>query len=411
MQMQRKALKSKQEFLAQKGRQNLTKKQQDNRWRQYLASHENRNVSNRAGKNFKIVRQNGTDTLIHKFSPCAMHYLLALQAPFMLTSSPCVPDLHSIPSKKTRAILRSQFSTGSTTGSGYVILNPWNNCNNISNIVKTDSAFAGTSIISVGTGVSGVLMSQLPYSSTEFEATASTPGVQARTVGVGIRIKYIGPELSKSGEVVAIRHPDNQTLVGLTGDQLRQYATATRYSVSKKWTYVYYRPVKPSEYEFSIEPLSSGGGPILFPIGLWIEGTRSSDGSLTSAPFVVEVIRFVEYIGQVDNVTRSHTDIDAMSHIRNALPTQSSTKHPLGHLGKTVDSIGRDIEDFGAGALATHFAKKAYDHFVPETKAIEDIGMEAAEAETADTGLMSLLPEIPAMGELGELASFIPFLL
>lgn len=41
------------------------------------------------------------------------------------------------------------------------------------------------------------------------------------------------------------------------------------------------------------------------------------------SPFEYEIIRYVEYIGTISNISKSHVDLVGMSDIRNSLPEKS----------------------------------------------------------------------------------------
>lgn len=289
---------------------------------------------------------------LHAMSACGAHYLQALTHPFSLKKAPCIPDLHGVPSKKNKIITRLSFSTGEN-GSGFILYNPQDKCNDVSSnsaIVYTNSAYLGTvstPVATSGTGIATAREAKIPYASTQFEASTQTPGVQGRIVGCGMRIRYAGTELNRGGTVNAIRHPDNQTLVGLVSDDIRSYETCAVFPVSREWQTICYRPVRPDEFEYSPYPVGSfpanpttpGAGAQLFPMGFVINGTSAASGSV-AAPFEAEFVKFIEYIGNVDNVTRTHTDVSSMSLIRNILPTKSAHRDMHKELGNALARAG-----------------------------------------------------------------------
>lgn len=284
---------------------------------------------------------------------------MALEAPFSLKQPACVPDLHAIPSKKVRCKTRGTFATGAD-GKGYLLVSPWTNSNDDFGIIASSAALSSTAPLAPGSA-STVRFNQtkLPYGSAQFQANASDPGVEARTVGVGVRIRYIGPELARSGQIVGIRDPDNGTLIGKPYTQIRSYSTAKTFRNGRRWIYSLYRPVKPNEYEFSNEPYTDSVSPppvsASHSLGFIVEGTTDTTGSLGPATFEWEVIRFVEYVGNIDNITATHVDVAGMGHVRNALPSKSSTDSPAHRFKKVVksleDSIGESLPAAAAGAI------------------------------------------------------------
>lgn len=269
-------------------------------------------------------------------SPCAKHYFAAQVSPFSLKTPACVPDLHAVPSKKIRVKSRFTFSTG-TTGFGYLVASPWCNSSNSTVAGFTTATYALADIIGnpnippLGTGT--YIETKLPYGATQFQAFGPQPGVQARTVGFGMRIRYIGPESSRSGQIVGIRHPDNENLVGLTATQLRTYISAKTFPNKKDWTYVIYRPVRPKEYEFSENDCTASDTTnYKWSMGFAINGTTDINGLPSPAPFEAELIRFVEFIGSIDNITQTHVDIQGVGIVRNSLPTKSAHNNSRKHV-------------------------------------------------------------------------------
>lgn len=169
-------------------------------------------------------------------------------------------------------------------------------------------------------------MTKLPYTTAQF--AASTPnGVSSRVVGCGLRIRYIGSDMARSGQIVGWRHLDNETLVGLNGNDIRANSTAKTYPNDRDWLYVCYRPAKPAEYEFSNYSCVDAEGPgtlYKYPMGFWVDGTSNTTGGPGPAPFEWEYIQYIEYIGEIDTLTKSHVDVVGMSDIRNSLPEKST---------------------------------------------------------------------------------------
>lgn len=359
---------SKAEFMNKPKIRKLPKAEQERRWKQHLenASQQvrtgarvNKRLSNRGyTPNTTLVIRNKIAE--YHLSPCAQHYLLALQVPFSTKQVACVPDIHAIPSKKIRVKTRGTFSTG-LDGNGYIVLNPWCNSSDGSQVGFTTAGLtSSSSVLAVfppAVGTSNAPQPKIPYSNADFADAIPTPGVQARTVGVGLRIRYIGPELARSGQIAGIRHPDNETLVGLSYQDIKSYSTAKTYQNNRSWQYVMWRPSRPDEYHFSVNSCTpSDGINYTWSMGFIINGTTDTSGSPGPAAFEWETMRYVEYIGNIDNVTRSHVDLVGMSHIRNALPDKSTTDkphHTFAHVLKQVeDSIGESLPAAAGGALA-----------------------------------------------------------
>lgn len=306
---------------------------------------------------------------VHALSACGAHYAQAMLHPFSVRHPVCIPDLHSIPSKKIKVITRLTFSTG-VNGSGFIIYNPQDKCSDLgvlSSIVLTDANYTGTTSTTIATSGTGILPmneAKLPYKSTQFEINSSLPGVQGRIVGCAMRIRYRGAELYRGGSVTGIRHPDNETLAGLSAEDLRQYETCAVSEVTREWTTVTYRPVRPGEFEFSPYPTAdaaspgTGGGAQNYCMGFKIDGTTNTTGSGPQT-FDVELVKFVEFIGNVDNITKTHTDLRSMSLVRNALPAKSVHKKPAHTLYKGIVEIGKEAMKSLPGHMASNLLKES----------------------------------------------------
>jgi hypothetical protein len=278
---------------------------------------------------------------LHALSPCSVHYLQALEAPFELTSGACIPDLHAVNSKKTRVLSRGTFATGATTGVGWIIVNPW--CNESDGILgyKTSSGNTGTAATTFasGAGTAGNLFTgaKFPYSSGDISL-----GVEHRVVGVGLRVRYTGIELYKGGRAVMMRQPDNLTMLGKESvDSLFSYQQAKTFPVSTEWTQVVFKPVKPDEYEYSGSPSTAQGQTTTYTLAFGVTGTAGPTDS--SAIFEYEIISHLEYVGKIDGLTLSHTDLIGMSHVRNATMKDKPTRHSHKRLMSTITDIGSSI--------------------------------------------------------------------
>ena len=376
---------NKEQFMKRRKIRVLSKKEQERRWRQHRAA--NRGVNQQMYGTRLRQRQTpkGKSVASLVLSPCAQDYLLALEAPFSAKQVACVPDLHAIPSKKLKIKTRGTFSTG-LTGEGFITVCNWCNSRTGGAVFATESVYAGSgSILPPGTaGTTLTSQPKLPYIASDFEATNKTPGVQARTVGVGLRIRYIGPELARSGQITGIRHPDNENLNGLTFNAIKAYSTAKTFRNDRQWHYVMWKPVRPSEYHFSAEEATASDGVnYKYETGFILSGTTDTNGAPGPAQFEWELKRFVEYVGNIDNITPSHTDVVGMSHVRNASPVKSTTAQPHKRVADIIkhieDHVGESLPAIGAGALA-------YKKF---------FGGEAAEAESSS----GILDSIAATGE------------
>jgi len=375
----------------------LPPKERERRWQQHQASTRGQNIHQERGYSPNIVlrRKKTVKGVVAQrmLSRCAQHYALALEAPFSYKGVACIPDLHGVPSKKLRVKTRGIFSTG-VDGNGFLIVDCWANSSDTSAITASSASLVSSSapLPAFSVGVIDALQTKLPYSATDFATSGTDPAVEARTVAVGVRIRYLGTELARSGQITAVRHPDNSSLINIPYSQMKSFSTAKTYTNGRQWIYLMYRPVKPREYEFSPNYSTASNGDPPGPtkeMGFAIEGTSTPSGALGPAPFEFEMVRYVEYVGNIDNITATHVDIQGMSHVRNSMPTKSSTDKPHQRFAKVVkhieDSIGESIPAAAAGALGY--------------KSIVAPAAEAAEGESLFSTLAGYLPDFSSLAE------------
>lgn len=393
-------MKTKAEFLASPKRANLSSKEQNERWRQYKASLMADRTRTGYSRNtrIKVTTDHKNKTIANlRLSHCAADYAHALVMPFSLHKPACIPDLHAIPSKKIRVVNRGTFSTG-TGGYGHIVQAPWCTASDASDVIYSDASYAlGTTFQVSGVGVATQFNNKLPYTQAQF-AGNSSGGIRARLVGCGLRIRYIGPESSRSGQIVGFREPDNENVAGLTYSRALEMETSATYRNTEKWHYVFYRPSNPSEYEFSPNPCvpSDVGYTVTSSRviqGFAITGTTDINGSPSPAPFEWETVRFIEYVGNITSITRTHVDISGMSVVRNALPVKSTTSSPVAYVKRTAASIAHGLQEaapvVGAGMLAHHMlggGAAAEEAVAATTPALE----EAAESSIP---LLEYLPQ------------------
>lgn len=287
---------------------------------------------------------------VHQLSPCTVHYAQGLTHPFSLRTPTCIPDLLSLPSKKVRVLTKGTFSTG-VNGNGYILANPHTKSNNSHIAVATNSLYSGTmaSAVSdaVGASLEAKFAAKIPYQNAAF----GTSGVQGRVVAFGLRIRYTGPALYAAGQIIGFLHPDNRSLLGENGNSFVQYEQASSFPVNKEWTTCVYKPVKPGEYEYTSNAVADADNTQGYPMIFMIDGTYNAAGSVGPSSFEWQIIQFIEYIGSVDNITKSHSDIVGLSHLRNAEENVKATRHPHHSFYRKMSEIGKGIIKHSSPAI------------------------------------------------------------
>jgi hypothetical protein len=148
---------------------------------------------------------------------------------------------------------------------------------------------------------------------------AKSADIDARLVGCGVRIKYVGKYLDTSGLCgVGIRQTTLENLALLNPDEFLSRPSTVRSAVTHggKWTQLAHRPTGDSDLLASSH-----------------EGTAHSHatmaivvtGAQPSAPFEVEVCFFHEYYSSittsVPSTTLSHSDVPGFGAVRDYINT------------------------------------------------------------------------------------------
>jgi len=262
-------------------------------------------------------------------SPCSKLYLKALLDPFSVEGGQaCIPDLMDFPSFKCLVIARGSFTIG-TQGLGFVFINPRAAANNVAADVRyTSAGYAGTAVEAniVTAGINASSLAAMPYPATSITAPS---GVIARTVGCGLRVRYLGTELQRSGRLIPFR---NTALgQGFNNAQVPQ-SFLNRPEIpsianTRKWHSVCYIPTNSlgiasgDAYSY-LEATQSDNGSTGSSLGLdlgWIV-----DGASAGQSFEWEAYYHKEYVSAggllvPPTTTASHSDVGGMSAIRNVL--------------------------------------------------------------------------------------------
>lgn len=232
-------------------------------------------------------------------SATALAYVQALANP---KSAPLVgvPSSWPIaPSFKARS-----WCIGTTTigggGVGFVMVAPLRTYFNDANSVYTSSQSYGLAALPTTFVEAGVVSNQTNATYSSSDIAAGNQNVQARLVGCAATIKYTGTELNLSGEVIALRHPDNQALTGgLTASQLLQYPNAVVVPMTSKRpeVRVVWLPLDSTDVDY-------GAGSTTSPISMAFHITGASNST-----YHYEVFNIYEIIGPtIPARSASHSD-------------------------------------------------------------------------------------------------------
>jgi hypothetical protein len=289
------------------------------------------------------VPRGGNRAKYFNLSPCSKFYLAALTDPFDLEGGKaCIPDLTDFPSFKCLAVARGTFTCGSS-GFGFVGCNPLTLANNDGGILETTAAYALTSLPNV-LPAAGTLQSDyanLPFDSASFNTGGSS--MTGRTVGCGLRIRYTGTELNRSGRAVPFRANSTQTPVNsLTIAEVLNRAEVPSIAIKREWIAVTYLPTKNKDYEYAID---TSGINVSTLAGLDL--AILVDGAVAGAPFEYEIYLHKEFEAHsgsksLQGQTPSHSDVLGISAIRNTLESNMPMIQPK----EMKEKVSREIQKY-----------------------------------------------------------------
>lgn len=168
--------------------------------------------------------------------------------------------------------------------------------------------------------------SNSPYASAVFAENF----VQARLVGMGIKVRYAGTELNRAGTIVMYRSQSNIPLLSGTEAQLLRDPLSRRVSMERKFYSVSYVPDDPDFLgyltlkELTASAITSANDPGASII-LLIKGAQSNQ------QFEIEAVGYWEMIGSLigssnTTFTKSHSDILGLGAAIGSLPSKISQK-------------------------------------------------------------------------------------
>jgi len=278
-------------------------------------------------------------------SDCAKNYAVALVNPFSYLDytdiaansvlgldlnnmePPCIPSFPSLKSRRLRCFIRGTMTVG-TAGNMQLVLAPRRLANNypiISNyspplIISTGATDPGTTFPTLDTGAGLAPGFTGVNTNSDFTTAESDLNTTMRLVGAGIRIRYAGPDINRSGIIHAAYTPGHQSLSDFSLNEISQFETYFRLPVSKKWSMLTYTPTLPDEYQYDTD-LGTGtgeGGNTVYPnyhyMGFLVTG--AAPGTL----FEYETVHLLEVVGPtVRDLKPAESDIRGLEMVNNVV--------------------------------------------------------------------------------------------
>lgn len=213
----------------------------------------NNNMQNKSkqNNNNNNNKKRGSSTApIVRMSECASNYAKCLANPFTGPIG-CLPVSPSVLSYKFRVWSKGTLQTG-TTGTGFIYADHRTGAaNDIGIAIHSTNTYAGSTLAFTGAGTAFVT-SNSPFTDSAY---GSTPASNAfRVVSAGIRVRYIGTELNRGGQIIALADPTGAPMSGLTAAQMLAEPTARKFPVIRSWTSVLWRPTTVQDRNWDTNP-------------------------------------------------------------------------------------------------------------------------------------------------------------
>jgi len=308
----------------------------------------------------------------HAMSRCSRLYAVALVNPFSFVDAtaasanavmgfptipedlPCVPSFPSLKSRRLKCFSRSTFTCGSD-GNSQVAFAPRRLANNYNGAVDNMCPLilfsntvnpAGVTMPTLDTGGALAANYACVNSNSDFDfSEASSPLLTLRLVASGVRIRYAGADIYRSGIIHGVIMPGHQSLSGLALTTAANYETYFRVPVSKKWTVLTYSPTLPAEYQydedvsasFSGEDSVMGGADLHF-MGMYITGANPA------SIFEFETVHIIEVVGPtVRDLKPAESDMRGLELVNNVV-------RPETQLALNMDGAARMLQNVIRGA-------------------------------------------------------------
>lgn len=269
--------------------------------------------ANRRKRNKAVVtiRDNGTSTTLLRQVPyisgCGLDYIKALMNPWSGVKA-CVPGLLPNFNQLATAYARGRMICG--TSIGFVAINPRSMCfNDIPGVVNTTAGYA-PGFIDLNTPMPGVDLTTSNATYANASVGSGADGLAYRVVGCGLRIRYVGKELDRGGQILAFHDPTHNSVQTRTYGQIDSEVQARRFTVKQRWTNVLYVPKLESEYAMSDTPIGAGQipGTITSATNSWYM-IAIVQPAFAGAPYEWEAFCSMEYQGKnVRNQEPTHSD-------------------------------------------------------------------------------------------------------
>jgi len=273
---------------------------------------------------------------------CAQKYARSLADPFSGPPDACMPVTPACLSRKLRTFVRTQLVTSSTSGDGFVTMQPFIGNDIINPTTAGAAAYYSTATYVGGGGAGFPVLNNATAgvnavsSNSDYVSTSFGLGLQCRLVSMGLRVRYSGTELNRGGRVILLEDPEHATLSGVNLATILANEKAKEHKIGMDWiTLCSTGPTMPQEYDYIPSPTF----PLTSTTPLHYLGAYIRSAALQQT-FDVELFWNWEVIGQnARGKTMSEADDAGVGVVLGAIKSvndnQLDTRHPLVAATKT----------------------------------------------------------------------------
>lgn len=280
---------------------------------------------------------------VSNLSKCAADYALSLADPFNGPEDACIPDYPALMTQRVRTFAKGAFATSNNAaaaGFGWIAFDPQRFCcSNASGLSFNVPASTQTAINFVPGQFTSV-SSNSPFVLANFVPVPPAT-LQYRIVSAGLRIRYIGSELTRGGQIVGLHHPAHRTVWDFDIPSMDAFKESARLPVTREWTTLVWRPVDTDDLDFAntFSAVTPAESDTAYPMGFCIQAPDTT-GAVPQS-FEYEAYANFEFQGDIlTNKKPSHVDpvghgaVNAITSM--ALAIHGPTQTPSSHLGKAM---------------------------------------------------------------------------
>lgn len=185
---------------------------------------------------------------------CVREWVDLVSNPYRTPDRVCMPLPPAMPAASVTVWVKGVFVTGTTPEKGYVAVNTRQmTTSDLSGVVYTSSAYAGTTIAASGTGIASGY-SNSPYPEADYGDDPAVADMQSRIVAAGLRVRNITAVVDRGGRLQLLAEPDHKTLLGSDYTDLTAYDCSESGNTDGNWSSVEWVPARSSDSSYSSVP-------------------------------------------------------------------------------------------------------------------------------------------------------------